>query len=103
LSPDDDLCLNSFPTRRSSDLLRNECPKALSAGSSASDPIRIFLQSFRISSGNLRTKDSSKSTVCIFHFQLDFSWFSFFQFFAQLDRKSTRLNSSHVSISYAIF
>src|SRR5207249_9979160 len=86
--------LHSFPTRRSSDLVfwsegelqaelggegnahRSAQPKEISQGSCGSAQLAQALDGLRTPAGALG----------------DF-----------LDRKSTRLNSSHVSISYAVF
>src|SRR5690625_5678271 len=72
--------LHSFPTRRSSDLnRRRHCGTATTTallGTSATHP---FSQTPRLSDQNRH-----RSTL-------------------GLDRKSTRLNSSHVAISYAVF
>src|SRR5699024_12874820 len=68
--------LHSFPTRRSSDLVGGA---RLSATLAARIPAEIgcqLQQVFGMAEGNTRRKG---------------------------DRKSTRLNSSHVSISYAVF
>src|SRR5437868_15353957 len=66
--------LPSFPTRRSSDLARSAGCGARGQGTSATLPEKPLL---RFYGGIART--------------------------ATRDRKSTRLNSSHVSISYAVF
>src|SRR5207249_10455873 len=67
--------LHSFPTRRSSDLGPSSAPDK----STANSPQRgLFISSRR--EGHRREEMKSP-----------------------LDRKSTRLNSSHVSISYAVF
>src|SRR5690606_41891895 len=81
--------LHSFPTRRSSDLAGtphtilstpggrpaswNICAIAITALGESSGPLRIMVQPAPIAAQTLR------------------------------DRKSTRLNSSHVKISYAVF
>src|SRR5439155_6544248 len=78
--------LHSFPTRRSSDLswgaacTTTSCPRA--SARSSPDP-----------SSTARTPHTSRRSVracCRL-------WYS------HRDRKSTRLNSSHVAISYAVF
>src|SRR5699024_12862751 len=67
--------LHSFPTRRSSDLLDRSCfSYQVAAGSTTSE--KSVVEVCR------KSRVSSRSS---------------------LDRKSTRLNSSHVSISYAVF
>src|SRR5699024_12352256 len=74
--------LLSFPTRRSSDLLTEYFEVSL-----------IAERSFE-----LLIKDIMFFNVLTSHIQC----MSFFKFSFK-DRKSTRLNSSHVSISYAVF
>src|SRR5439155_6630446 len=70
--------LHSFPTRRSSDLVIRYAVSVLGGGDTAT-----FLS------------DASLSTP---RFRLTYRKLS-----ADRDRKSTRLNSSHVAISYAVF
>src|SRR5690625_7132791 len=79
--PSDRLYLHSFPTRRSSDLLHlcSMHPKNISIKDFTYD-----LPNERIATYPLHPRDSSKLLV-------------------YKDRKSTRLNSSHVAISYAVF
>src|SRR5207253_7854417 len=96
----DTLALHSFPTRRSSDLKVRAVRMGL-------DPARrqiIKAHSFRIvvhhvELGILLRQEANNFAVRtperlagIVH-----------QLFPVLDRKSTRLNSSHVAISYAVF
>src|SRR5699024_12795458 len=64
--------LHSFPTRRSSDLLREH--------------IERYYEPLTTGTGQLLKTVSA-----------------YVEFGSSLDRKSTRLNSSHVSISYAVF
>src|SRR5690606_42117762 len=86
------LSLYSFPTRRSSDLVDVE--GAL---------VRLNEQGqieFRLR--NVRLTDAQGSPVVVaplaaLELSRDALWS------ARLDRKSTRLNSSHVKISYAVF
>src|SRR5699024_11381867 len=42
-------------------------------------------------------------SMLLFHPQIEDQFVREFAFFGMADRKSTRLNSSHVSISYAVF
>src|SRR5699024_12676715 len=82
--------LHSFPTRRSSDLTSGE-----SGFPSSIIPDNTY---------NTICRDFTFTNVKCF-------WFIFvgkakvikFHLFSGRDRKSTRLNSSHVSISYAVF
>src|SRR5207302_9224776 len=83
--------LLSFPTRRSSDLTRYmlHYPPFCSSNAEIEFPI------------NMKTAILGVLTAC--------SWVVFMMFLEDLhqdqaaDRKSTRLNSSHVKISYAVF
>src|SRR5207249_11575454 len=96
------LVLHSFPTRRSSDLsltvaLRfgdQESPLQYQIASTKVDMADLtdafLLRQIRISRAHCAT---SKRKVI--------SWILFRRHWE--DRKSTRLNSSHVSISYAVF
>src|SRR5690606_41553394 len=93
--------LHSFPTRRSSDLTRGKFPfrylttillslhpTTLSQANSLQQPGILPHSPFIDSSIPLAIRDKSK---CV---RLSAS---------TVDRKSTRLNSSHVKISYAVF
>ena len=51
--------------------LRNKCTKALSSGTFTVDHKMILRQSFRIMSGNLRTKDRTKGTVYVRYLYMD--------------------------------
>src|SRR5690606_41499289 len=83
-----------FPTRRSSDLVQ-----AFEAG------CHVFLEKPVADTveGALRVADAArrhgKKLVVGYILRYHPSW----QKFVELDRKSTRLNSSHVKISYAVF
>src|SRR5699024_12683948 len=84
------LFLLSFPTRRSSDLL---CEHSISYFSVHSlflsiSEHNLYYETFPVLSTVFGTYGS--------HHFVD-------KYTLQLDRKSTRLNSSHVSISYAVF
>src|SRR5688572_32660041 len=90
--------LHSFPTRRSSDLaatgLRGPCVTVATACSSSA---KVFAQAARLIAAGLcdAALVGGIDTLCgseIFGFNS-----------LQLDRKSTRLNSSHSQISYAVF
>src|SRR5690606_41742328 len=78
--------LHSFPTRRSSDLTARQ------------DPAEELFQS---SSPGIETESVQIERM----FQTGNFWLILTGFFGigLLDRKSTRLNSSHVKISYAVF
>src|SRR5439155_24280776 len=93
--------LHSFPTRRSSDLARTLRPKLVAA-------MREQLRLLGLSS----TRDSLKRViddalvVCPSCFRIRATYLNFARprwGGSYGDRKSTRLNSSHVAISYAVF
>src|SRR5699024_12176541 len=90
--------LHSFPTRRSSDLTSNNILQRVK---------RIFNAEKAGHSGTLDPMATGMLPICFgeatkFAGQL-LDNHKTYQFTCQLDRKSTRLNSSHVSISYAVF
>src|SRR5699024_12676159 len=80
------LYLHSFPTRRSSDLLLplDDCLQCV-------DGVRVGIDGSYIEAELAQIQ--RVAPVGTPHFKR----------FTRLDRKSTRLNSSHVSISYAVF
>src|SRR5699024_12561707 len=79
--------LHSFPTRRSSDL---DCSAGAKSAPNRHNPRRI--QSLFRRFIHLRSDCSAASTAMPSNNSA-----------CSRDRKSTRLNSSHVSISYAVF
>src|SRR5690606_41917735 len=79
---------HSFPTRRSSDLTR----EAPTASMLCATPAEIPEECSRYTFGH-RSATSTASFVCIMKPEWSIT----------KDRKSTRLNSSHVKISYAVF
>src|SRR5699024_11442950 len=79
--------LHSFPTRRSSDLIRQKIPLSLSK--LCADENRMIQILFILINNAL-------------HY-LEQGWILIEAEEKDQDRKSTRLNSSHVSISYAVF
>src|SRR5690606_42017653 len=85
----------AFPTRRSSDLVVDEAPQA--------DQRHLVAAV----DGGAREPDGGVVVLLGGHVvdheaELDrFHWAG--SFWKRLDRKSTRLNSSHVKISYAVF
>src|SRR5690606_40876762 len=91
------LVLHSFPTRRSSDLL----------------PVFIFFLlvfHYMYVCVSLRTIHNCDLLLLMYYFDenslvLPFqkARFSYYSSMVDLDRKSTRLNSSHVKNSYAVF
>src|SRR5207249_12023853 len=89
--------LHSFPTRRSSDLSgKRICAVAQKRSGTRSKAARRAAKkprSIRISLFNRQTYRKRDSTMPRFTARAKESG----------DRKSTRLNSSHVSISYAVF
>src|SRR5690625_6379617 len=74
----DHLILHSFPTRRSSDLVTNLSIDVFLSTPAQCHPV------FVCEHACLREASSSRRVL-------------------KIDRKSTRLNSSHVAISYAVF
>src|SRR5690606_41977143 len=84
--------LHSFPTRRSSDLASKR-PRPRSNSASAS-PVRRGPSVDDADPARVRSSVTASSVAR--------SWPAY-AFTADTDRKSTRLNSSHVKISYAVF
>src|SRR5699024_12340816 len=94
------LHLPSFPTRRSSDLPWHGLSSINSFRCKSSPTRFICFTTFVTYPPHIWTnirKDHSHRLV------LAHNWPSFFMPLIIRDRKSTRLNSSHVSISYAVF
>src|SRR5699024_11456804 len=97
------LHLYSSPTRRSSDLAEGGDPEAIDADGDVD-----HARAFHLLHGRLvqRPPAFDSSRFWVFHGDLQrhplFHLVIPFRCPAQ-DRKSTRLNSSHVSISYAVF
>src|SRR5699024_12550930 len=83
--------LHSFPTRRSSDLLHIvELPKINNVHVTGirKGKIKELIKDNELNRGNKITNNLLTNTT---------------NYIKAKDRKSTRLNSSHVSISYAVF
>src|SRR5437868_7495322 len=80
--------LDSFPTRRSSDLLEDAKELAFGRLDAFEKALRALVP------GLLHGQAVERSAQIVRHRE---------QLFSEADRKSTRLNSSHVSISYAVF
>src|SRR5690606_42155248 len=81
--------LHSFPTRRSSDLLRLPAPHfhlGVGSGSHAEQTARVM-----VAYEELLRQQRPDYVVVVGDVN------------STIDRKSTRLNSSHVKISYAVF
>src|SRR5207253_8372774 len=87
----------SFPTRRSSDLL--DLTGRLCRGPGSEFRVTIaYIDTDRIEivlSASLGVRDLADPDLAVLHRTL--------HAVVALDRKSTRLNSSHVAISYAVF
>src|SRR5690606_40724802 len=83
--------LHSFPTRRSSDLLNKQLQvvEGINGATVIDDTWSITTTSLQAALRVLEKIDSSKKKIAIVG--------------TITDRKSTRLNSSHVKISYAVF
>src|SRR5699024_11303813 len=87
--------LRSFPTRRSSDLLRRGCQRG--SGSALDDVDgEAAERCLLVLRGHIRAGLAHRLDHLV---EAD----SMLAVAPQRDRKSTRLNSSHVSISYAVF
>src|SRR5690606_42132388 len=90
------IALHSFPTRRSSDLVLFVILEHAAIGPAAG---YLGVDIFFVLSGFLITRIIQRG--------MEDRTFRFTGFYARrakrLDRKSTRLNSSHVKISYAVF
>src|SRR5699024_12540539 len=86
--------LHSFPTRRSSDLLSLE--KLNHHDRRVRRTQKLFREAFL---ELIAEKEYSQITVTEIIKEADYNRATFYR----QDRKSTRLNSSHVSISYAVF
>src|SRR5699024_12580692 len=91
--------LPSFPTRRSSDLIQELSNIFLSAISFITGSViekgDINLNEFLLKLVNNRPFICIVASLVVTALDLCFN--------SSIDRKSTRLNSSHVSISYAVF
>src|SRR5690606_41704578 len=89
----DCLALHSFPTRRSSDLV--SALHVLTVGVISTMMLAVMTRATRGHTGRALTASglTMASYLCLFAAALA----------RPLDRKSTRLNSSHVKISYAVF
>src|SRR5690606_39412200 len=93
-------CLHSFPTRRSS-VLSVLCSLSLFSVLCSLFSVRCSLFSVRCSLFSVRCHCSLFSVLySLFAVRCHCSLFTVL---CSLDRKSTRLNSSHVQISYAVF
>src|SRR5690606_41781648 len=92
--------LHSFPTRRSSDLKGNKSSPLI--GMIVSDLIRKFLLSKGISF-TMETVFSHSAKLDLIRSATEKGYKVYLYFVSTEDRKSTRLNSSHVKISYAVF
>src|SRR5699024_12440403 len=89
---------HSFPTRRSSDLTN---PYLIGVFTIASLP-SIF-SSVSHCFNSTTTTECSSSAFPVIRKSTRFEEYGMRNSIATQDRKSTRLNSSHVSISYAVF
>src|SRR5699024_11639109 len=90
--------LHSFPTRRSSDLQKITGGGPDASRSSGCDDVTRFKGHHRAELHYLLTNtvDHVVSSPALANLAIDHQ-------LHEQDRKSTRLNSSHVSISYAVF
>src|SRR5207244_7947641 len=90
--------LHSFPTRRSSDL-GNDAP--IFAELHVAPRFRATVVTGR--AVRIEADQSRQSPFAAIHFPNDFLVVDALEELAREDRKSTRLNSSHQIISYAVF
>src|SRR5690606_40005239 len=94
------LYLLSFPTRRSSDLFSWNSPLyKINSNGTTTSVLNTSQTISEIKSINGYLTVTTPSVVYVLNEQLGVVA----QIGQQLDRKSTRLNSSHVKISYAVF
>src|SRR5207249_11274916 len=98
-SPAPPLPLHSFPTRRSSDLWLWILIIVSCAVYAADAFTAVNLLAFNKWSSQVKPKVPFEVAKWIFAITIIISYV----FLIYRDRKSTRLNSSHVSISYAVF
>src|SRR5690625_6912967 len=84
----DHLDLHSFPTRRSSDLIREENWIQRSVALSRESNEKIVNLSIQHLKDKKELTNNPHKIIAVA---------------CSIDRKSTRLNSSHVAISYAVF
>src|SRR5438067_9701203 len=92
------LDLHSFPTRRSSDLAIATLRYMPKKGAQL---VRKVLESAVANAEHNHGADIDELKVALIH--VDERHLQLVDVGAVVDRKSTRLNSSHVSISYAVF
>src|SRR5699024_12750771 len=90
--------LHSFPTRRSSDLERSQQHNALSQRS-----VEAFQRQNTVHAIHAEELGSVVHVLSLLQNQRSFLIVDGQEQQVSTDRKSTRLNSSHVSISYAVF
>src|SRR5689334_24929178 len=90
--------LHSFPTRRSSDLarMRAYCPYSPMVGTG-------WLEGWRLTFAGEDVLGWEGAVTTIVESPGDRVFVALYDIHPQEDRKSTRLNSSHSSISYAVF
>src|SRR5690606_42109010 len=87
--------VHSFPTRRSSDLIRDRLIKEIELSSHCYLKILPQLETVTVSATEQLRRSSADEG--------DIDWDDYTEVVPEGDRKSTRLNSSHVKISYAVF
>src|SRR5699024_12030690 len=95
------LILQLFPTRRSSDLVSEAAPTLITA----TPPANLARRSCNLSASKSEVVSSSSLRICATRDSIaaGFPDPSTIVVLSLEDRKSTRLNSCHVSISYAVF
>src|SRR5699024_12638654 len=94
--------LHSFPTRRSSDLEEPLHPYTQALVSAIPNPDPDVQKERIVLKGDV-PNPATPPSGCVFYTRCPFVMDKCKTISPALDRKSTRLNSSHVSISYAVF
>src|SRR5207253_9541909 len=101
-SPPDHRARHSFPTRRSSDL-KLIVSRARKVQRFFSQPFFVAAQFTGLEGKYVKLEDTIKGFREIVEGKHDDLPEQAFYMVGTIDRKSTRLNSSHVAISYAVF
>src|SRR5690606_41484297 len=97
------LDLHSFPTRRSSDLSSDYITVGNILSAVQGKPVEEFKKAELVDyQDNIKLQDFLKDNIIAKYGSNRAFYRSFDWHIGRLDRKSTRLNSSHVKISYAV-
>src|SRR5690606_39946523 len=95
--------LHSLPTRRSSDLVRQGADQAVASMSESSERATTTLLLAEAAGQALKEITNAISQISERNLVIASASEEQAQVAREVDRKSTRLNSSHVKISYAVF